>query len=120
MQKPEFKIGQHVTFKPYEKECKCVVKDIITNATYLDGSPDDRVFYKLSGEAISTTTGSSIMQSEHFGEREYTINFNGRKNGALGITYPITDYRTAKTRDKAILALYDDYEHISNVRLSIN
>lgn len=66
---PEFKIGDAVTFKPYEKECKCRVKAIRHGGTGDGmnwGKPDDRIFYVLSGEAISITTGTSIMESSLF------------------------------------------------------
>ena len=68
--KAEFKIGDKVTFKPYEKPCKCVVTGIhigmfgSPNPTHLNGEPDDRIFYVLSGEAVSHTTGLSIVESK--------------------------------------------------------
>lgn len=43
----------------------------------------------------------------------WKFDFVGRKNGALGITYPITAEREGETYDKAMLALFDEYEHIS-------
>lgn len=68
--KPEFQIGQVVTFKPYEKPCKCVVKGIQIgwrgDGRDMQGNEDSRVFYKLAGEAVSLTTGKSIMDSELF------------------------------------------------------
>lgn len=43
---------------------------------------------------------------------EYTIHFTGRTVGAQGVFYPIVAKRTAETPEKAIEALYDEYEHI--------
>jgi hypothetical protein len=43
---------------------------------------------------------------------EYEIAFTGRKKGAIGIFYPIVARRTAENPDAAVLALYDEYEHI--------
>lgn len=37
----------------------------------------------------------------------------GRKVGAIGITHPFTAQRTARNMAMAIVALYDEYEHIS-------
>ena len=69
----EFSIGEEVTFKPYEKACKCVVKDIQLGAwgegRCLSGE-DDRIFYKLTGEAISLSTGKSIVESKYFDPAE--------------------------------------------------
>ena len=44
---------------------------------------------------------------------KYTINFKGRKNGAIGVCYVITDSRVANTPKEAVSALYNEYEHIS-------
>jgi len=44
----------------------------------------------------------------------YTIRFTGRRVGAIGIFYTITAQRRAKDKDAAVLALYDEYEHIHN------
>ena len=49
----------------------------------------------------------------------YTIKFKGRKIGAIGKIYHITDYRIATTPEKAIKALYDEYEHIFNAVTSL-
>ena len=45
--------------------------------------------------------------------KTYVISFEGRLNGAQGVTYRITDKRDAETPEKAIEALYDTYEWIS-------
>lgn len=42
----------------------------------------------------------------------YTIRFIGRKIHAIGAFYPYTTTRTAENVDAAIIALYDEYEHI--------
>ena len=50
--------------------------------------------------------------------KTFKIQFNGRKAGAQGITYPI--YKIvldAENEDKAILSLYDEYEHITNIKI---
>jgi hypothetical protein len=46
--------------------------------------------------------------------RKYSIHFTGRKRGALGIFYRIRATREAEDPARAVLALYDEYEHISN------
>jgi hypothetical protein len=46
--------------------------------------------------------------------RKYSIRFTGRKSGALGITYSIRATREAEDPPGAVLALYDEYDHISN------
>lgn len=42
----------------------------------------------------------------------YRIRFDGRKVGAIGIFYPIAATRQGENEEAAILALYDEYEHI--------
>lgn len=42
----------------------------------------------------------------------YRIHFTGRKIHAQGIFYPITATRQGETEQEAILALYDEYDHI--------
>ena len=44
--------------------------------------------------------------------KTYTITFTGRKIGAIGTTYEITEHVTAESQDAAILKLYEDYDHI--------
>ena len=44
--------------------------------------------------------------------KTYFIQFRGRKNNAIGVTYPIVETVTAKNKGAAILSLYDSYEHI--------
>lgn len=57
---PEFNVGDEVTFQPYEKPCKCVVKGY--------DHFGDRLFYILSGEAISKCTGRSIVESKMYAQ----------------------------------------------------
>ena len=45
--------------------------------------------------------------------KTYYIEFTGRKTGALGVTYHNIATRTAENEDAAILALYDEFEHIT-------
>jgi len=73
MNNPEFKIGETVTFKPYDKPIKARVKAIsngrIGNGLFMDGSPDNRVFYELTGidEPLFTfTSGLSIVESRFY------------------------------------------------------
>lgn len=42
----------------------------------------------------------------------FTVKFNGRKKGAIGVTYPITETVKAEDKESVRLALYDNYEHI--------
>jgi hypothetical protein len=43
--------------------------------------------------------------------------FNGRKTGAIGITYDINVVIEGDTKSKAIISLWDKYEHISNLKI---
>lgn len=43
----------------------------------------------------------------------YTIDFTGRKVTEHGIFYPICTARDADNPERAIAALYDEFEHIS-------
>jgi len=49
-------------------------------------------------------------------EREFTIIFWGRENGAIGITHQCRKTVIADSIESATLKLYDTHEHISNVR----
>lgn len=49
--------------------------------------------------------------------KKYTIVFTGCKKGSLGIRYQISAFRSAESEEKALLSLYDDYEHISNPKI---
>ncbi len=69
----EFKVGDKVTFKPYDVACKAVVRGIergMWNGRHLDGTPDDRVFYRLTGACFTCTTGHSIVESKLFTENK--------------------------------------------------
>ncbi len=45
-----------------------------------------------------------------------TIEFYGCTKGAIGRFYTIRDSVEAETKEKAILKLYDKYEHIQQVK----
>jgi hypothetical protein len=73
MNKPEFKIGETVTFKPYEKAIKAKVISIqygrAGNHKNFVGTDDNRLFYELSGvdEPLkSKTTGRAIVESKFY------------------------------------------------------
>jgi hypothetical protein len=42
----------------------------------------------------------------------YRITFQGRKRGAIGVFYEITETVEAPDADAAVLKLYDTWEHI--------
>ena len=46
----------------------------------------------------------------------YHIQFNGRTTGAIGRCYGNYRIVDAPDKDAAILKLYDDFEHITNIR----
>lgn len=50
--------------------------------------------------------------------KTYQIVFTGCKKGAIGIRYTISAIRSAESPEAAILALYDDYEHIHMPRVT--
>lgn len=47
----------------------------------------------------------------------YCAKFNGRNNGAIGITYPITTFAYGNNEDEARLDLCERYEHIMFLKL---
>lgn len=49
--------------------------------------------------------------------KTYQINFNGRSVGAIGLTYPRTMRVKAKSEHKAILKVYEVFEHLSNIKI---
>ena len=71
--KPEFKVGDVVTYKPYKQSHVKEVRQIQTGM-YGVHERDDTIFYYLSdiGMRVSTlTSGKSIVESKLFeGERE--------------------------------------------------
>ena len=89
--KTEFKPGDEVTYKPYEKALKAVVKLIHHGSPFRFHEDDDRIFYTLTGRSYDVktpwgtrrrhdpvqaiTTGLSIVESVFFQEHD--------KNGAL-------------------------------------
>lgn len=48
-------------------------------------------------------------------EYQYTFTFNGRENGAIGITLKHRVSVMAENVDAAKLALYNTHEHISSI-----
>lgn len=71
--KPEFEIGDTVTFKPYEKAFPAKVVGIQSGiygaGKHIDGSVDSRVFYTLSGDKVaSVVSGLSIVESSFYKE----------------------------------------------------
>jgi len=68
-QSTEFKVGDTVTFKAYEKEIKAKVLAVKDNEKHLNGDTDSRVFYELEGikePLVSITSGHSIVESQYF------------------------------------------------------
>lgn len=51
--------------------------------------------------------------------KTYEIEFIGRLNGALGITYKIVAQVEAPNQEAAILKLYEKYEHIMVQRVEV-
>jgi hypothetical protein len=49
----------------------------------------------------------------------FKIIFVGRLAGALGVRYQCFSTIEADTRTQAITKLYDDYEHVSNIRTKL-
>ena len=68
MSSPEFRVGQKVTYKPYENAMELVVLEIQYGAPFVED--DDRVFYRLAplgaGRPTSVTTGRCIVESKLF------------------------------------------------------
>ena len=83
----EFKVGDHVTYQPYEKKLKAVVKEIMVGSPFRHVEGDEREFYRLTGRSYvekhklyghdinkhdpveTVTTGGSICESKLFKER---------------------------------------------------
>lgn len=51
--------------------------------------------------------------------KTYRISFQGRRAGAIGILEHFTATREAGTPEAAILALYNEYEHISVRKIEV-
>jgi hypothetical protein len=71
--KAEFKIGDTVSFRAWKYQpdegLEAKVVDVVLDAKHIDGSPDDRVFYLISGpNVVSTTSGPSLIESKHYEE----------------------------------------------------
>lgn len=73
----EFKVGDKVTYKPYEVAHKATIKEVFDHCPY-GFNQDNRVFYRLTGRSyivngrakhdsvVCTTTGLSIVESVFF------------------------------------------------------
>lgn len=46
------------------------------------------------------------------------FSFTGRQSGAIGIFYKIVDSYSVETIDEAKSLLWEDYEHISNLKIT--
>ena len=49
----------------------------------------------------------------------WIITFTGRKKNALGIFYEITAAREGVTKEDALLALYNEYDHVMFPRFTL-
>lgn len=49
---------------------------------------------------------------------KYRATFHGRTKGAIGVTYRIHETVDGETREAAERALYERFEHLSDVRLT--
>ena len=77
MNKPEFNIGDIVHFRAWkyhpQEGIRAKVKGIKHGSgdggkSLINGEPDGRYFYRLTGDIESETTGLSIIESRHFKE----------------------------------------------------
>lgn len=69
--KTEFKQGDLVTFRPYEKTIAAKVLEIVPCKKVTFVKDDGRVFYRLTGanpktSLVTITTGKSIVESIYF------------------------------------------------------
>lgn len=48
--------------------------------------------------------------------QRYKMTFDGRRRDAIGVFYNITADREAETKSAAKLALYDEFEHVQNLK----
>ena len=68
----EFKVGDNVTYFPYEKELPAIVKDV--SLYNMQGKKDGRVYYTLrhiegatfNNHVRAITTGQCIKESKYF------------------------------------------------------
>lgn len=70
--KVEFKKGDVVTFKPYEKAITAKVVEVLENGHLFSGEPH----YHLTGvkESLLTyTTGRSILESQYYDNSEFSF-----------------------------------------------
>ena len=80
MTKPEFKIGDTVHFRAYRHQpkegFKAKIKGIQHGSggggkCWLNGKPDGRIFYGLTGEVETLTLSNSIIESRNYKKPTY-------------------------------------------------
>ncbi len=80
MTNPEFKIGDTVHFRAYiyhpKEGIEAKIKEIQCGSggggkNLLTGDPDDRIFYRLTGEVETLTLGHSIIESRYYKNPTY-------------------------------------------------
>lgn len=122
MNQPEFKIGDEVTFKPYEKSLACIVKRVqvgmLGNGRAFNGHEDDRIFYVLEGEAWTTTTGLSIVESRLFkpaimewdvpNELLYRMPLNRRLIGVMNYRWICNNIRMSSNESYLMTEAYNE------------
>jgi hypothetical protein len=72
----------------------------------------EKFAYTTPAEHLQTYGKSSGYEVFNPVMKTYRASLHGRKKGAIGITYAIETTVTALNEAMALLALYDDYEHI--------
>lgn len=77
MNRAEFKVGQSVSFRAYLYQpvsgllakVTGIMRGMNGSGKHLDGSPDNRIFYQISGSSVySITSGLSLIESMHYEE----------------------------------------------------
>ena len=77
MDKPEFNVGDIVHFRAWKYHPKEGIRAKVKGIRHgsggggksqITGEPDNRYFYRISGDVESETTGLSIIESKHFKE----------------------------------------------------
>ena len=87
---PEFKIGDQVTFCSYPDQMnsslKAIVKEVILDQAH------QRIFYRVSGDVVSYTTGQSLKESKLF--IPFGITFNMINERQLVVNHFKSDWLT--------------------------
>lgn len=87
---PEFKVGDSVTFCAYPDQMnsslKAIVKEVILDQTH------QRIFYRVSGDVVSYTTGQSLKESKLF--IPFGIAFNMINERQLVVNHFKSDWLT--------------------------